>query len=61
MVQKLVEVSELPADLPFEGAGDALMDRQGSCLWAGYGFRSETGFTFRSWRGRWTSRLFRCG
>ena len=35
------EVSELPPDLPFEGAGDALMDRQGACLWAGYGFRSE--------------------
>lgn len=35
------EVFELPPDLPFEGAGDALVDRQGSCLWAGYGFRSE--------------------
>jgi lysine-ketoglutarate reductase/saccharopine dehydrogenase-like protein (TIGR00300 family) len=35
------EVFELPPDLPFEGAGDALMDRQGTCLWAGYGFRSE--------------------
>ena len=35
------EVFELPEDLPFEGAGDALMDREGSCLWAGYGFRSE--------------------
>src|SRR5579862_2292635 len=35
------EVFELPVDLPFEGAGDALLDRQGSCLWAGYGFRSE--------------------
>lgn len=35
------EIFELPADLPFEGAGDALMDRQGCCLWAGYGFRSE--------------------
>jgi lysine-ketoglutarate reductase/saccharopine dehydrogenase-like protein (TIGR00300 family) len=35
------EVFELPADLPFEGAGDALLDRQGACLWAGYGFRSE--------------------
>ncbi|MGH7897354.1 MAG: arginine deiminase-related protein, partial [Candidatus Binatia bacterium] len=35
------EVSELPPDLPFEGAGDALIDRQGGCLWAGYGFRSE--------------------
>jgi arginine dihydrolase len=35
------EVTELPPDLPFEGAGDALIDRAGSCLWAGYGFRSE--------------------
>lgn len=35
------EVFELPQDLPFEGAGDALLDRQGACLWAGYGFRSE--------------------
>jgi lysine-ketoglutarate reductase/saccharopine dehydrogenase-like protein (TIGR00300 family) len=35
------EVFELPADLPFEGAGDALLDRQGACLWAGYGFRTE--------------------
>ncbi len=35
------EVSELPPDLPFDGAGDALIDRAGSCLWAGYGFRSE--------------------
>lgn len=34
-------VYELPKDLPFEGAGDALFDRQGRWLWAGYGFRSE--------------------
>jgi len=34
-------VYELPPDLPFEGAGDALLDRQGRWLWAGYGFRSE--------------------
>ncbi len=34
-------VYELPQDLPFEGAGDALLDRQGRWLWAGYGFRSE--------------------
>lgn len=32
---------ELPSDLPFEGAGDALFDRGGNWLWAGYGFRSE--------------------
>jgi len=35
------KVHELPKDLPFEGAGDALLDREGRFLWAGYGFRSE--------------------
>lgn len=35
------EIFELPADLPFEGAGDALLDPHRGCLWAGYGFRSE--------------------
>jgi lysine-ketoglutarate reductase/saccharopine dehydrogenase-like protein (TIGR00300 family) len=35
------KVHLLPRDLPFEGAGDALLDREGYCLWAGYGFRSE--------------------
>ncbi|BAS55767.1 MULTISPECIES: bifunctional arginine dihydrolase/ornithine cyclodeaminase [Leptolyngbya] len=34
-------VYELPPELPFEGAGDALFDREGRWLWAGYGFRSE--------------------
>lgn len=34
-------VYELPPELPFEGAGDALLDREGRWLWAGYGFRSE--------------------
>ncbi|NJL01716.1 MAG: TIGR00300 family protein [Spirulinaceae cyanobacterium SM2_1_0] len=34
-------VHELPPDLPFEGAGDALLDREGRWLWAGYGFRTE--------------------
>ncbi len=34
-------VYELPKDLPFEGAGDALFDREGRWLWAGYGFRTE--------------------
>jgi len=34
-------VHELPKDLPFEGAGDALLDREGRWLWSGYGFRSE--------------------
>ena len=35
------DILELPPDLPFEGAGDALLNRDGTCLWAGYGFRSE--------------------
>ena len=34
-------VHELPSDLPFEGAGDALLHRDGRTMWAGYGFRSE--------------------
>jgi lysine-ketoglutarate reductase/saccharopine dehydrogenase-like protein (TIGR00300 family) len=34
-------VHTLPKSLPFEGAGDALIDRDGHWLWAGYGFRSE--------------------
>lgn len=34
-------VYELPKTLPFEGAGDALLDRDGRWLWAGHGFRSE--------------------
>ncbi|MEM1253324.1 MAG: TIGR00300 family protein [Cyanobacteria bacterium P01_H01_bin.21] len=34
-------VHTLPQSLPFEGAGDALLDRAGGWLWAGYGFRSE--------------------
>ncbi|MGB3293213.1 MAG: fused N-dimethylarginine dimethylaminohydrolase/saccharopine dehydrogenase domain-containing protein, partial [Phormidesmis sp.] len=34
-------VHKLPKSLPFEGAGDALLDRAGRWLWAGYGFRSE--------------------
>jgi lysine-ketoglutarate reductase/saccharopine dehydrogenase-like protein (TIGR00300 family) len=35
------QVHTLPKNLPFEGAGDALIDRAGHWLWAGYGFRSE--------------------
>ncbi|MGI0493264.1 TIGR00300 family protein [Alkalinema pantanalense CENA528] len=35
------QVHTLPKSLPFEGAGDALFDRAGGWLWAGYGFRSE--------------------
>ena len=34
-------VHEMPEDLPFEGAGDALFDREGRWLWAGYGPRTE--------------------
>jgi lysine-ketoglutarate reductase/saccharopine dehydrogenase-like protein (TIGR00300 family) len=34
-------VHELPKDLPFEGAGDALFDCVRPLLWAGYGFRTE--------------------
>jgi len=34
-------VYTLPSGLPFEGAGDALLDREGRWLWAGYGFRTE--------------------
>ena len=39
--QQGYRVELLPPDLPFEGAGDALLDRAGGWLWAGYGFRSE--------------------
>lgn len=35
------QVFEMPEELPFEGAGDALLDREGRWLWAGYGPRSE--------------------
>jgi lysine-ketoglutarate reductase/saccharopine dehydrogenase-like protein (TIGR00300 family) len=34
-------VSEMPEDIHFEGAGDALFDRTQAILWAGYGFRSD--------------------
>nr|WP_290226535.1 TIGR00300 family protein [Trichocoleus desertorum] len=40
-LEKGYTVHELPKELPFEGAGDALLDREGRWLWAGYGFRSE--------------------
>ena len=39
--EKGYKVHKLPESLPFEGAGDALFDRAGGWLWAGYGFRSE--------------------
>jgi lysine-ketoglutarate reductase/saccharopine dehydrogenase-like protein (TIGR00300 family) len=35
------KVHTFPKNLPFEGAGDALIDRAGQWLWAGYGFRSQ--------------------
>ena len=35
------EVRVLPDTVAFEGAGDALIDRGGPWLWAGYGFRTE--------------------
>src|SRR5208283_3777772 len=38
-------VHELPKDLPFEGAGDALFDRAQPILWASYGFRTELTLT----------------
>lgn len=39
--QQGFEVHELPRDLSFEGAGDALLDPERGVLWAGYGQRSE--------------------
>ncbi len=34
-------VHELPRNVPFEGAGDALLDRSEPWLWAGHGFRTH--------------------
>jgi N-dimethylarginine dimethylaminohydrolase len=34
-------VLKLPATIPFEGAGDALLDRKERILWMGYGHRSS--------------------
>ncbi|MGE0357385.1 MAG: dimethylarginine dimethylaminohydrolase family protein [Burkholderiales bacterium] len=34
------EVSLMPRDVPFEGAGDALLDRKSRRLWLAYGHRS---------------------
>jgi len=39
-----LEVSDLPGDVPFEGEGDALVDRDRGVLWAGYGLRTDLGF-----------------
>jgi N-dimethylarginine dimethylaminohydrolase len=35
------ELYDLPEDIGFEGAGDALFDRGGPWLWVGHGFRTE--------------------
>ena len=35
------DVCLLPENIAFEGAGDALIDRGGPWIWAGYGFRTE--------------------
>ena len=37
------EVAELPGDAPFEGEGDALLDRERGLVWAGYGMRTDLG------------------
>jgi N-dimethylarginine dimethylaminohydrolase len=33
-------IAPWPEDVPFEGAGDALLDREQPWIWCGYGFRS---------------------
>jgi N-dimethylarginine dimethylaminohydrolase len=35
------DLFELDEKIGFEGAGDCLLDRRGSWLWTGYGFRTE--------------------
>lgn len=35
------DVIDWPANVIFEGAGDALLDRKKPIIWAGYGFRTE--------------------
>jgi len=35
------DVLDWPDEVPFEGAGDALLDRSQSLIWCGYGFRSS--------------------
>jgi N-dimethylarginine dimethylaminohydrolase len=35
------ECAELPRNLVFEGAGDALLDSSGECVWMGHGQRSH--------------------
>lgn len=36
-----MRVLAMPDNIPFEGAGDALLDRQADLLWMGYGHRSD--------------------
>lgn len=38
-----LQVLRMPAGLPFEGAGDALLDRNSELLWLGHGHRSDIG------------------
>jgi len=33
-------VRTLPPEIPFEGAGDALLDRERGCVWMGFGYRT---------------------
>jgi N-dimethylarginine dimethylaminohydrolase len=35
------DMCDWPQDIPFEGAGDALLDRGADIIWCGYGFRSN--------------------
>jgi len=35
------ELLDLPDEIGFEGAGDALIDRAGAWIWVGHGFRTE--------------------
>ena len=39
--QQGMDIMTLPPDMPFEGAGDALLDRQAPLLWLGHGHRSD--------------------
>lgn len=36
-----MQVQHMPRDVPFEGAGDALLERGGDLLWLGYGHRTD--------------------
>lgn len=46
-------VRKLPREISFEGAGDALLDRERACVWMGYGHRSdrEAGAPIQKWLG----------